>query len=258
MMLEPERSRPTIVERAKNILIQPKAEWERIDAEPSSVGDIFRGYVLILAAIPAIATLIGQAVFGMSFGPFSYKPPIGTLLAMTVISYSLSVAGVFVLSLIIDALAPTFKGTRSKVQAAKVAAYSYTAAWVAGIFGLLPQLSFVAILIGGLYSLYLLYLGLPRLMKVAEEKAIPYVVSVVVAAIVLSFIAGLLLAAVMSSFYSIRPPVSSVAGTVEVPGVGKVDLEELDAATKQMEATAKRMEEAAEKASAEMNASLEQ
>lgn len=249
-MLEPERSRSSVVDRAKNILIQPKAEWDRIDAEPSSVGDIFKGYVLILAAIPAIASLVGQLLFGMDFGLISYSLPVGTLLFMAVLSYVLSVVGVFVLSLIIDALAPTFQGTRSKVQATKVAAYSYTAAWVAGIFGLFPALGMVAGLVGGLYSLYLLYLGLPKLMKVTQEKAIPYVVSVIVAAIVLWFIIGLLISSVTTSHLMSRPPVSTVSGTVDVPGVGEVDLDELQKQAKEMEALAKRMEAEANAASA--------
>src|SRR3546814_6606106 len=70
----------------------------------------------------------------------------------------------------------------------KVAAYSATAAWVAGIFAIVPSLAMLSIL--GLYSLYLLYLGLPRLMKAPEEKALAYTAVTIVAAIVLAVIIG--------------------------------------------------------------------
>jgi hypothetical protein len=101
----------------------------------------------------------------------------------------LTLVAVYVLSIIIDKLAPTFSGTPSQIQALKVATYSYTASWVAGIFLLVPALSFLSIL--GVYSLYLLYLGLPVLMKSPADKALNYTVVVIIAAIVLFMAIGL-------------------------------------------------------------------
>jgi hypothetical protein len=102
----------------------------------------------------------------------------------------LTLVGTYVLALIIDALAPTFDGQRNQIQALKVAAYSSTAAWVAGIFALIPWLGVLGIL--GLYSLYLLYLGLPVLMKAPREKALPYTAVVILAAIVLFMVIGMI------------------------------------------------------------------
>jgi hypothetical protein len=89
---------------------------------------------------------------------------------------------------VIDKLAPTFNGVSNQIQAFKVAAYSLTAAWIAGIFSLIPALSILSIL--GVYSLYLLYLGLPVLMKSPPEKALGYTVVVILCAIVLSILIG--------------------------------------------------------------------
>jgi Yip1 domain len=110
---------------------------------------------------------------------------------------------VYVLALIIDALAPTFSGTKSQIQALKVAAYSYTAAWLAGIFALVPGLRFLGIL--GLYSLYLLYTGLPVLMKSPAEKALGYTVVVILCGIVLSVIIGLVASRFMAMPMGMRP-----------------------------------------------------
>jgi Yip1-like protein len=92
---------------------------------------------------------------------------------------------VFILSLIINALALNFGGQKDSMLALKVAVYSYTPAWVAAALNIVPLLGVLAIL-GGLYGLYLLYLGLPRLMKCPEDKAIGYTAVIVVCAIVLS------------------------------------------------------------------------
>ena len=102
--------------------------------------------------------------------------------------YGLALATTFALALVIDGLAPNFGGQKNQVQALKVAAYSATAGWLAGIFGLIPALAILGLL--GLYSLYLLYLGLPILMKVPQDKAMGYSVVVIIVAIVLFLIVG--------------------------------------------------------------------
>lgn len=196
----------SLVTRVKNILMTPRAEWPRIDAEPATVGGIYASYVAILAAIGPVASLIGQQVFGYSMFGITYKPPIGYSIAQAVLTYVLSLVGIYVIALIIDALAPSFGGTKDNLKAFKVAAYSWTAAWIAGIFGIIPMLGILAIL--GLYSLYLLYLGLPVLMKVPQDKAIGYTVVIVVAAIVLWFIIAAIVGALVASFF----PMSSLVG----------------------------------------------
>ena len=173
-----------LVQRAKNIILTPKAEWAVIDNEQHTVQGLYTQYVMILAAIGPIATFIGFSIVG--FG--SYRVPMGAGVAQLVLGYLLALGAVYVLALIIDALAPSFGGQKNFMQAFKVAAFAPTASWLAGIFGILPALSILAIL--GLYSLYLLYLGLPRLMKTPDEKAIPYLVVVIIAAIVLFVVIG--------------------------------------------------------------------
>jgi tetrahydromethanopterin S-methyltransferase subunit C len=178
-----------LVDRVKNILLTPKTEWQVIDAESTTVGDLYKGYIIPLAAIGPIAQAIGWSVFGMRV-PFlgSYRTPIGTAITQAVVTYVLTLIGVYVLAIIIDKLAPTFSGTPSQIQALKVSAYSSTASWVASIFTLIPALSILSIL--GVYSLYLLYLGLPVLMKSPAEKALSYTVVVILCAIVLFLVIG--------------------------------------------------------------------
>jgi hypothetical protein len=180
-----------LVDRVKNILLSPRTEWQVIDAESTTVADLYKGYIIPLAAIGPVSMAIGWSVFGMPV-PFlgTYRPPIATTLTTAVIQYVATLVGVYILAIIIDKLAPTFNGTSSQIQGLKVAAYSYTAAWVAGIFSLIPALGILGIL--GVYSLYLLYLGLPVLMKAPAEKALSYTVVVILCAIVLFMLIGFL------------------------------------------------------------------
>jgi Yip1-like protein len=179
-----------LVERAKRLLLTPVPEWQVIDAETTTAGELYTQYVVPLAAIGPIARVIGFALIGIHV-PFSgavYRTPIGRAVVGAVVSYVLALAGVFVLAMIIDALAPTFGGTKNRMQALKVAAYSSTAAWLAGVFAILPGLSILGIL--GLYSIYLLYVGLPILMKSPSDKAGAYTVVVILVAVVLFMLIG--------------------------------------------------------------------
>lgn len=143
--------------------------------------------------------MIGGQLFPIHiFGSVMRTPAVGGLLG-AIVSWGLALLSVFVLSLIIDALAPTFNGTKDKVQSMKVAVYSMTAAWTASIFNLFPTLAWLGGLLG-LYGFYLLYLGLPTLMKAPQDKALGYTVVVVLAAIVLAMVVSAIAAGVVASF----------------------------------------------------------
>jgi hypothetical protein len=177
-----------LVTRVKGILLSPAAEWTTIDSEPATTASIYTGYVIPLALIPAIAGFIGASIIGYGILGSHIRVSIGTGLSGACVQFVGTLAGVFVLGLIIDALAPSFGGQKSPIQALKVAAYSGTAAWVAGISAMIPGFRWLGIL--GLYSLYLFWLGLPRLMKSPEEKALGYTVVVIVCAIVVFAVVG--------------------------------------------------------------------
>ncbi|MGH7523995.1 MAG: Yip1 family protein [Gemmatimonadales bacterium] len=177
-----------LVSRVKGILMTPKAEWAVIDDEPTTVGSLYTSYIIPLAAIAPICRFIGMSLVGYNLVGVAVKWPVDLGLESAIVQYALSLVSVYVLALIIDALAPNFGGHKNSIQALKVAAYSSTAAWVAGVFLLLPALGILTIL--GLYSFYLMFLGLPVLMKAPEEKAAGYVIVAVVCAVVLYVIVG--------------------------------------------------------------------
>jgi hypothetical protein len=177
-----------VIERVKKICLSPKTEWDVIANEPASTSGLLTGYAVPLAAIGAVAGFVGGSLVGYTL-PFigTYRVPVAAGLTAAIFTLCMAVAGVFVLSLIINALAPSFDAQKDATRALKLAVYSYTPAWVAGVLQILPPLSVLALL-GALYGIYLLYLGLPRLMRCPEEKAPLYTAVVVICAIVVSFV----------------------------------------------------------------------
>ncbi|HVZ85995.1 MAG TPA: Yip1 family protein [Polyangia bacterium] len=186
-----------LVERVKNICLKPSAEWPVVEAETPSTRDLMIGYVAPLAAIGPIAGFIGGSVIGRTL-PFvgTYRVSFGAGLAAAIVTYAMAFVSIFILSLIINALAPSFGGQKNSTQALKVAVYAFTPAWVAGALQILTPLAILGILLA-FYGLYLLYLGLPVLMKSPKEKALGYTVVVVLCAIVLGFLVSLVVGAVI-------------------------------------------------------------
>lgn len=239
MMNENGASSPSLVTRAKAMLLNPKDEWPRIALEPQGINEIFLGYSLPLAAIGPVCGLIGGQVFGYGAFGFSYRPSLMTSLSMAVTSFVLSLVSLFLLMLIVDWLAPKFDGTPGRAKAFKLVAYSMTAGALAGVFGLVPSLAWLGL--AGLYSFYLFYVGATPMMAVPPAKVLPFTIITVLCGIVM----GLVVGAVAGSVTSIvggpaMLPTGSVesSGTVEVPGMGKIDVARMEQAAKRAEAAA--------------------
>ncbi len=196
-----------LVERVKNILLTPQAEWERIDAEPADVNKIYMGYVLPLAALSAICAFIGMSVFGLTLMGTTYRVGVVPGAIGAVIQVAAGVGGVFLMAFIANALAPTFGSQQNMGQAHKLAAYGSTAGFLAGVFSIFPPIAMLGIV--GLYSLYLIYVGLPKMMKTPDDKRIGYFLSVIVVAI----IAGIILSVVLGTL-------RGLVGAGVTPGLG--------------------------------------
>ena len=230
-----------LVTRAKNICLSPATEWAVIEGEQATTGELLGGYAAPLAAIGAVAGFIGQTIIGVSL-PFAgtYRYPFGTALVAAVLGFVMALVSCFVLGLIIDALAPTFNGQKNQVQALKVAVYSNTPLWIAGALNIIPLLGVLSIL-AALYGIYLLYLGIPRLMKSPQDKAIPYTVVVMIVAIVMFVVIGAFMALLVA-----RPGFTASASTSDVQFAQDSPMGKLQEIAKKAEESTKKME-AAEK-----------
>ncbi len=189
-----------LVDRAKNIIINPKQEWEVIKAEASTTQELYMQYAVILAAIPAVAGFLGFAIFGYPWAFGSIKIPIGSVLTWAIMTYIQMLLSIFILSFVIDALAPSFGSVKDMVASTKVAVYSFTPAWIAGIFYFVPSLSFLAAL-AGIYGLILMYWGLPRVKDVPKDKMVAYFVVIIIAAIIIGIVLGLIVRSIAFGGY---------------------------------------------------------
>jgi hypothetical protein len=194
-----------LVDRVKNLLLSPAKEWEVIKGETWTTADLFTKYAILLAAIPAFAGFLGYSLFGISYGFGSYKLGFGTSLTWAILTYILTLAGIFVLGFIIDALAPSFGSTKDMVASLKVAVFSSTPGWVAGILNIFPALG-ILVVIASIYGLVLLYMGLERVKSVPKEKMVGYFVVVLIAAILVYVVVGAIVGAIALSSVALPRP----------------------------------------------------
>ena len=177
-----------IVNRAKRLLLDPRSEWQTIAAEPADMAGLFTGYVVPLAAIPAVAGLIGAALMGPGV------LGMGSLLTSAILGYILALVGVFLLAKIIEALAPRFGAPADATAAIKLAAYAPTASWVGGAGLLIPWIGWIPALLGGIYSLYLFYVGTPVVTRVPPGRVLGFAISVVLVALLVNILIGTIVA----------------------------------------------------------------
>jgi hypothetical protein len=186
-------SAPGLFSRVKNIVLSPKTEWPTIAPEPTSAPQLYVRYVMPLALLAALMGFLRMSVLGVTSGMGdSFRMPISSGLTYTVMMFVSALFGVFVVGLIISALAPTFSGTRDQRQALKVAAYSLTPAMLSSVLALSPILPTLLQLLAGLYGIYVLSLGLPVLMQSPKEKAFGYTASVVICTILVGIVFAIL------------------------------------------------------------------
>jgi hypothetical protein len=188
-----------LVQRVQSILLKPKDEWVKIKAEPATVSGLFTSYAMILAAIPAVAQFIGYVIIGQRIPFFGlYHWGVGRAFGSAILSYVLSLVTVYLFAYIINTLAPNFSSAPSLTNAMKLAVFSMTPGWLAGILYIFPYLGILVIL-ASLYGLYILYLGFETpMMETPKEKILGYIVVSIIVLIVLTIVFGMIVGGIFA------------------------------------------------------------
>jgi len=189
----------SLVDRAKNIILTPKTEWIVIAGEEANIAQIFRDYVFPLAMIPAVASLLGFGFIGRGIGA-----SLRWGIAMGLIQFVSAFLGAYIGAFVADFLAPNFGSQKNLGKAVQLVAFSYTPAWIGGVFLLFPTLGILST-VASLYGLYLLYLGLPHMMKTPQDKVVTYLIAMIVAVIVIYFVISFVLSSVFLGIFGLSP-----------------------------------------------------
>lgn len=200
----------SIVQRAKNIILNPSDEWNVIASEPTTIGGLFTGYATPLALIPLVSTILFTGILGISaadmMGLGNGMPmDLMAISGMAAFSFILSLVTLYVMGTIVKLVSPSFNGSLDKVQAMKLMTYASTPSWVVALISWIPflgaLLSFAAIA----YVVYLIYLGLNPVLGVPKEKVAGFTVVIILIYVVLVLIISGIVAGLLYSMFFGNP-----------------------------------------------------
>jgi hypothetical protein len=192
-VVEPGSRAEHVLTRAKELILRPLPTWDAIESEEGTIEGLYRSWVLPMAAVPAVCGVLGHLAYGRweLFG-VRFRPGLWGVLTQAAFGYGATLVGVFVMAVVLDELALRFGGERSRTQAFKLVAYAGCAGWLGGVFLLLPAPGGALAFLAGLYSLYLFYLGLPKLMRSDPEQTPVYFALALVIGVGLALLMGIL------------------------------------------------------------------
>ncbi len=156
--------------RARNLLIRPQAEWQAIKGEPAGYKTGLVGYVAILALLPPLSAVIGNVIFDRNIVNRSLHYPLGYVLAANLLWYGMILLNVAIAGAIVTAVATRDDPGWLGLRGLKIAAYSFTPLFVAGVAIVIPGLDWL-IYPAILYSVYILALGIITLIGTKPAKA---------------------------------------------------------------------------------------
>ncbi len=184
-----------IISTAKQFILSPKSEWEVVKSDKDTAHQHVMKYVLPLALISAVAIFIGVGLIGYRVLGYRIQSVSGGL-AQAIMSLASILIGVYLSGFVIHKLAPTFDTTVSLDKAVKLVGFSYTAILLAGVLNIFPPLAFLTFL-GGLYSLYILYIGFKPMTNVSDEKSTSYFIVSLLVIVGVYVIIGMILAGII-------------------------------------------------------------
>lgn len=173
------------------IFTNPDKEWQAIRADKHSFVQVFLSHVPILALIPCVAAFIGVTKVGFTLGGHVAKLTPASAGMLAVVTYIALLAGIYLVGEFINWMAKAYgveddEPTRH-YEGTALAVFVTTPVLLAGIVMLYPHLWLVVTVMGlaAVYSVYLLYEGIPILMNMSKDRAFMYASAVLTVGLVM-------------------------------------------------------------------------
>jgi len=157
------------------LIFRPAAEWDAIASEKTSVDVLLRRYILPLALLAPIATVIGMKTFDREWDPVhGFLVPAEQILAAGTATYFATVGSILALAAIFTLIAPMFGVPRDYLAALKVATYGAIPVLLAGATLFVPVMAIVAI-VGLCHTLFLFWIGVRKVLNVPRGAEAEFV-----------------------------------------------------------------------------------
>jgi hypothetical protein len=164
-----------VVRRVLTLILTPSQAWDEIASEPASVDVLIRRYIVPLALLAPIATVIGMKTFDASWDPaHGYLVPPDRIWAAGAATLFATIMSIFVLAAIFVMIAPMYGSSRHFPSALKVATYGAVPVMVAGATLVLPVMVMITC-VALCHTLFNYWLGVWRVLAVPPEARTEFV-----------------------------------------------------------------------------------
>lgn len=175
-----------MINHAAGLLFSPTREWQKIEARANRGSNLF--YFLVLALLPAAAWYYGTTQIGWSIGDGDVtRLTTASALRLIFLFYVAMVVSIVLIGYAIHWMAVSYGATSTLLRGISIAGFTATPLFLGGVIGFSPVL-WPALMIGILsvsWSLYLLYLGIPIVMHVPQDRGFLFASAVVAVCLVI-------------------------------------------------------------------------
>lgn len=168
-----------MIARIKNIIVNPKSEWDVIKAEDTNYQSVIMKFLLPLVVLAAVTQIIGLYLWGY----FST----GYVISESIKDIVWQIVALAISAVVINELARTFSSKKNLDNATKLVVYASTPGLVAAIVANL-SVYLAWILLFGLYGIYLYWVGVSKMMETPEGKRAGYAIASIVVIIIVNIV----------------------------------------------------------------------
>ncbi len=188
-----------LISRMVNMILKPKTEWVNVYQEQPFMVRSW-SYALMLLLIPAISNFMAYGFIGVKISGLTIKSPILGL-QEGLMTFICGILSIYATALVVYFLAPGFNSEKKFGRALQLVVYSMTPFWVAGIMFLVPGIQPI-VYMTGIYVFYLMFKGLPVLLRIPGKKITGYLTVSIIGLIAFQIIFTFLFALTLSLFFT--------------------------------------------------------
>jgi len=178
-----------MIQHTFGLMVRPSVQWRSISELPESTLRTMLIYPWIMAILPAVAWYYGTSQVGWTVGQHGEPVKLTAESARTIciLFYLTMVACVAIIGYFIHWMSETYGARSSIVKGIVIAGFTATPLFLAGLVGFYPLL-WLDMLIGVAavsWAVYLMYLGIPIVMDIPEERGFLFSSAVLAIALVI-------------------------------------------------------------------------
>ena len=196
-----------MIQHGLALLVQPHTAWQRVAQLPSASFNKLALFPVIMALLPAVAWYYGTSRIGWTVGTSedAIRLTESSAFEISVLFYFVMISSVAIIGYFIHWMSATYGANSSLTKGIVIAGLTCSPLFMTGLVGFYPLL-WVDLLIGVValsWATYLLYLGIPIVMNIPEERG--FLFSSAIIAIALVIFVGILVVTVMLWEYGFAP-----------------------------------------------------